>query len=215
MKTFQLGKDKISGRILDIQEVQSGLNCNCVCPNCGDDLVAVQGQQRAWYFRHHEQKDCESGYQKGLLALAIQVLKNNSYLYLPKYGRISYQGVQAYQQPSDLPLESDVVLYTEHYPIYLQFKLSEGQETGGYPGFENADENIVEIDLSDYVYESKSHFENHLLGDIDIKRVWSWQENHPGKVLQFITAKENRPWLLGAIAAGLCFGLYQLFKPAD
>ncbi len=215
MKTFQLGQDKATGEIVDVKSVSSGLDCNCVCPSCGDDLVAVQGEQRRWYFRHYEKHDCERGYHKGLRVLALQILRDNNYFYIPKYGRLSYKNIEIRRPFSDLPLTSDVVLDTKYFPVNLQFKMTDEEEVGGYPGFEKAEINLVEIDLTDYVYTTKEHFESYLLNNIDNKHIWSWQEGQRGEALQRITAKENRPWVLGILGAGLAYALYRFLRSED
>lgn len=72
MDLFKLGKDKDSGKIVEVSEVKSGLDCNCVCPNCGKDLVAAQGEKTEWYFRHYEQaSDCKTGPEKGIQELKL------------------------------------------------------------------------------------------------------------------------------------------------
>lgn len=216
MKTLQLGKDKTTGQIVDISEVSSGLDCNCSCVNCGDDLLAVQGDQRRWYFRHHERTDCEIGQEEALQALAKQLFEINSYVYIPKYGRQSYDEVETDEdQLSDFKIEPDIVLHTRNYPIYILFKLYEDQQVGGLLGFENAEERVVEIDLSHYNYTSKANFERFLLENVSDKRVWTWHEDNADKIRQFVTAKENRPWLLGALGAGLAFALYYVLRSED
>ena len=37
----------------------NGLNCGLVCGSCKERLVAVQGKQRAWHFRHHVPSTCQ------------------------------------------------------------------------------------------------------------------------------------------------------------
>ncbi len=212
MKTLQLGKDKTTGQIVDITEVSSGLDCNCTCVHCGDDLLAVQGDQRRWYFRHHERTDCEIGQEEALQALAIQLFRINSYFYVPKYGRQRYDEVLTDDEISDYQIEPDVVLFTRDYPIYIRFKLYEDQQVGGLLGFEDARERVVEIDLSSYTYTSKADFERYLLDHVADKRVWTWHENRSDQLRQFITAKETRPWILGVLGAGLAFGLYYLLR---
>lgn len=212
MRTLQLGKDKTTGQIVDVSEVSSGLDCNCSCVNCGDDLLAVKGDQRRWYFRHRERTDCEIGQEEALQALAIQLFKINSYFYVPKYGRQSYDEVVTKDDISDYQIEPDVVLFTRDYPIYIRFKLYEDQQVGGLLGFEEAEERVVEIDLSSKTYTDKIDFERFLLDNIGYKRVWTWHEDRSNQLRQFVTAKETRPWILGALGAGLAFGLYYLLR---
>ena len=53
------------GRLCEISEVPSGRRCNCVCPSCGQSVIARQGEKNEWHFghdstpEHHPQKECE------------------------------------------------------------------------------------------------------------------------------------------------------------
>lgn len=71
------------GRVVSIHEVANGLACNCNCPGCGAQLVAKQGNSRAWYFAHHSVEPCVSGYESALHLAAKQLIADASMLLLP------------------------------------------------------------------------------------------------------------------------------------
>lgn len=52
--------DKDTRRLVSIKDVKNGLACNCICPNCGADLVARQGKVRIPHFAHHndDERSC-------------------------------------------------------------------------------------------------------------------------------------------------------------
>lgn len=46
------------GTIKGIEVVPSGLACECVCPQCGEKLVAKKGDGLAAHFAHYQAQDC-------------------------------------------------------------------------------------------------------------------------------------------------------------
>lgn len=74
----------LDGRLVHVQDVPSGLGCNCVCPACGSRLVAVKGQQRVEHFRHHAQQDCSGGPETTLHWLAKQLIAQSPALWVPE-----------------------------------------------------------------------------------------------------------------------------------
>lgn len=45
------------GVIVKVEDVSRGLECGCLCPNCGDQLISRQGQEKVWHFAH-ENEEC-------------------------------------------------------------------------------------------------------------------------------------------------------------
>ena len=45
--------------ITELNKTQNGLKCNCVCPYCGQKLLAKMGTERKWHFAHQEETDCD------------------------------------------------------------------------------------------------------------------------------------------------------------
>lgn len=44
--------DKDTGKIRHINDVQKGLECNCICPECHNLLIARKGKERTHHFAH-------------------------------------------------------------------------------------------------------------------------------------------------------------------
>lgn len=44
-----------------LDEKQRGLNCGCVCPECGQPLVARMGEINTWHFAHKSESNCDFG----------------------------------------------------------------------------------------------------------------------------------------------------------
>ena len=61
------------GKTVSVSEVESGLECGCVCPACGEFLVAKKGKIRVHHFAHQSGRDCEYGYETSLHLLAKKI----------------------------------------------------------------------------------------------------------------------------------------------
>lgn len=79
------GKDKITGKLLNISEVPSGLACNCVCSFCGSDLEAHKGTVQRHHFQHYSSADCVGAFESQIHLLAKEIIEENKCLMLPKY----------------------------------------------------------------------------------------------------------------------------------
>ena len=63
MAKMIFAKQKDTGKIVGIDEVEKGLACNCVCPNCGAVLEARKGKIRVHHFKHHDAQETMACYE--------------------------------------------------------------------------------------------------------------------------------------------------------
>lgn len=71
------------GNIVSIADVPSGKNCGCVCPACGDELIARKGEKRMHHFAHRSNEDCEYGYESSLHLAAKDILSRSEKMVIP------------------------------------------------------------------------------------------------------------------------------------
>ena len=71
------------GNIVSIDDVPSGKECGCVCPACGDELIARKGQKRMHHFAHRSNEDCEYGYESSLHLAAKDILSRAKKMVIP------------------------------------------------------------------------------------------------------------------------------------
>ncbi len=81
LQSFAMDKH---GRIRSVDEVTRGLACECVCPNCGDAVIARQGEVREWHFAHAGDSHCEGGTESALHLAAKQLLLESGGLSVPE-----------------------------------------------------------------------------------------------------------------------------------
>lgn len=71
------------GQLVDIATVESGLACNCVCPSCGQQLVAKKGDIKEHHFAHHDSEECSGAVETALHIYAKNILERNKRIVLP------------------------------------------------------------------------------------------------------------------------------------
>lgn len=71
------------GLITSIEDVESGLKCNCICPACGEKLIAKRGASMMHHFAHCSGRVCEYGFESSLHLMAKKILSEAKKFSLP------------------------------------------------------------------------------------------------------------------------------------
>ena len=83
-----------SGKMVYIRNVvKRGLDCNCRCPKCKEQLVAKLGHEggRQPHFAHQKDADCHGSYMTALHMLAQQIIEEEKAIMLPDYIGLYYE----------------------------------------------------------------------------------------------------------------------------
>lgn len=80
------------GNLVHVSQVEQGEICGCICPECGETLIAIKGEIRRHHFRHKTDKICIGALETTIHLLAKKVLKKNKTLCVPDL-RISYEKI--------------------------------------------------------------------------------------------------------------------------
>ena len=73
-----------NNRLVHVDDVAKGNNCNCHCPHCNAPLCAKNaGQYRVHHFAHAHGHECEGAYESQLHLLAKEVLQEAGRIMLP------------------------------------------------------------------------------------------------------------------------------------
>ena len=70
-------------KLVSIQQVASGLACDCICPACLHPLIARKGQKTIHHFAHYRQEECPFALESMLHQLAKNILAREKRLRLP------------------------------------------------------------------------------------------------------------------------------------
>ena len=72
-----------NGKLVDILSVESGLACDCICPSCGQRLIAKKGDFNQHHFAHHNNAECEGAVETALHIYAKNILEKHKRIVLP------------------------------------------------------------------------------------------------------------------------------------
>ena len=72
------------GELTHVADVVSGIGCDCVCPACGEKLVAKKGSSRQHHFAHANVSECKYGVETALHLAAKKILEQKMEITLPE-----------------------------------------------------------------------------------------------------------------------------------
>ncbi|MCR5636994.1 MAG: hypothetical protein K6F76_07455 [Clostridiales bacterium] len=151
-----------NNRITYIDDVEKGLKCGCVCPACGEALIAKQGNKLTHHFAHRSDTDCEYGYQTSLHLAAKEILSNAKRINLPQV-ILNFPGSSKSVRISDsvtldfdkIELEKnfggiipDIVAYKGDRKLFIEVYVTHKIGDSKLVKIKKADISTIEIDLS-------------------------------------------------------------------
>ena len=153
------------GSVVRIEDVPSGLACNCVCPavDCDQPLIASKGKKVAHHFRHASGADgCRSSAETNAHIWAKQVLEQEKAIWLPAIqGTVRGVTVTTHRKqrfPFDaVRLETrmneivpDVVLSKGSRELVVEVHVTHACDAEKIAKLEAAGISTLEVDLSAY-----------------------------------------------------------------
>lgn len=194
------------GRAVHVSEVESGLKCGCVCPACGEPLVAKKGKIMVNHFAHASGGTCEYGYEsalhlaaKELIAKARKFTIPAVYLSFPNTHKkkqlisdskeITVDGVELeYRCGSIIP---DIMLLSGKKKLFVEIFVTHKVDECKQKEIEQLHVSTIQIDLSKcektITVEELSEI---LIGDSDLKK-WIYNEYAAQKLKCFIDSAEK------------------------
>ena len=165
---LRLGYGLKEGKLLHISEVPRGLACGCVCPACGDRLVARQGPLREHHFAHAADNDCRTAVETALHLAAKEILASRKEIVLPSveiqfhFHRYRDSGDKSLTiapegryQLTSVALERrltnivpDILAHVENHPLLIEVRVTHEVEAQKLARIQSLDMSTVEIDLS-------------------------------------------------------------------
>lgn len=158
--------ENAEGRIVHVDNVSRGLQCNCICPHCHEQLLARHGEKNEHGFAHHSNTrgaNLEICYMVVLYKLAEQILQTRKKVHVPSYyGIFPEKDIEFVDVKIDSSYERedkqpDVIATTSDGKQYLiEFTFNYKVQHKQPIDFKNL--NCLEIDLSNQSHESVEKF---------------------------------------------------------
>lgn len=154
------------GKLTHISEVESGLNCACICPSCGESLVAKKGNRMIHHFAHKANSECIYGYQTSLHLLAKDILLEEKRILLPKV-QINFYAHDGSHKEVEISNEKfleldnvvlekkqgeiipDVIAYCGNKKLYIEIYVTHKIDDNKRNRIIKDDVSTIEIDLSE------------------------------------------------------------------
>ncbi len=161
-----------NNRLVSIEQVASGLECNCICPCCGGTLIARKGNSRKHHFAHYNVEDCKHGAESALHIMAKKIVAETKEVCVPNIPKSVYE-IQTQKRYCKFDksyieyqlsphIRSDVLLERDGRILNVEIKVSHSVDDFKKIHLFNEDIPTIEIDLSaminDYSEKLVRHF---------------------------------------------------------
>jgi len=109
-------------KLIHINDVQQGRECNCICPNCGANLVAKKGRINEHHFAH-ESKECDItiAQETVLHLIAKDIFSEAKTIKLPKVileDKFAFLDKNKYKSiPDDIYLQNKIEKYKDSIKV--------------------------------------------------------------------------------------------------
>ena len=141
--------------MVEVSEVERGLACGCVCPQCKRPLQANQGEQRIYFSHDPSEKNinCEGALETALHRMAKQILSDTQHAIFPEFTikeslKISYT---EYTDSEIVTTESDRLFEKVNQEVTL------GDIRPDILAFVDGSPVIIEIAVTHFVDKAKRH----------------------------------------------------------
>lgn len=125
-----------SGELVEVGQVKSGRGCGCVCPSCGQSVIARQGDVNQWHFAHDNKGKippkslCEISFYVCCKCFVIEQLIKNETLTLstPSYTisekQLIASGGSFKSKTASMPVTEEKVLTVDGFTRDSNFDLT-------------------------------------------------------------------------------------------
>lgn len=152
-----------NGEIVHISNVDKGLACGCICPACGERLVAKKGEKMMHHFAHESGSSCEYGYESSLHLAAKDILLNAKQIVIPAVYLefpYSYKEKQLISDAKQIEIEKielekrcgdivpDIVVYAGGKEFFIEIYVTHKIDDEKLKKIKRLKISTIEIDLS-------------------------------------------------------------------
>lgn len=160
------------GKLVSIDMVESGLACNCFCPNCNSRLLAKKGERNIHHFSHYKNADCGWNGESEIHKIAKDVILKSKEIVLPRLYFDQKIGISIYEpikiKVDNVRLEEqfgsiipDLIIETKGRELLVEIKVSHGVDYDKYLKIKKLNLPTIEIDVNRIVrslFTDKNYF---------------------------------------------------------
>lgn len=181
---------------VSINDVETGLQCNCFCPKCGDKLIAKNkgekdSRKREFHFAHYKNQECNWNDESEIHELAKEVFRDNKKILLPSYEHENKTLIDSKEvifdsvtiekiiSSEDIVIKPDAIGIIHDKELYVEFAFTHKVNKEKIEKIKKLNKPCVEINICniDYDYEKML---KHLLENTSSKK---WIHNPKGEEL--------------------------------
>lgn len=177
-----------NGVIVSIDQVDRGLACGCICPNCKSTFIARKGSN-THHFSHYKSPDCGWTGETIIHKFAKEIISNSKKIKLPKvywkhkskiiiyHSRtIKIDNVRYEKKYSDI--RPDIIIESQGRELLVEIKVTHGIDYDKYQKIKRLNISCFEIDvknLVNWLFDKNDYFlkdeifKNELLSGIEQK----------------------------------------------
>lgn len=179
------------GEIIDISKVESGLKCDCVCPNCKSPLIARKGFKTIHHFAHYKSPECKLAYETAIHLMSKKIFEKHKRMKVPKVEVLI--GKNYFK---------NFIAYEENYVDFDSVKTEKKLENI-IPDIileKNGKNLLVEIAVTHFIDKSKNKkINNHKFSTLEINLSQEKRDINEEYLTEILIDKlENKKWIYNA-----------------
>lgn len=157
MEKLQYGL--LDGKLVHIDDVEKGKDCECLCPYCRSQLIAKKGEHRIKHFAHYTLAECNHGTETALHLMAKNIVAETCTVFVPFVPKTEYDlsgsgrvmTFEKSEQEKQLSsnIRGDVVLFTGDSFLNVEIKVTHEVDKQKAIDLFNLGVPTIEVDLSD------------------------------------------------------------------
>ncbi len=210
--TIILAKEPTTGIIHHINDVDKQRALSFVCVSCLKEMIVVKSEARKkdWHFRHMVESTCTGGKDTALHDYGVQVLMENSAIWLSKSLYIEYSNPR--KEASFFKKRSDVTVKYENEDVHFEVFVKHNLDQEKIDIYKSNKIKCIHIDLSAqyWLTASPEVIKEAVLNQIKNKTVIYWKD----EPLQTKSDGDFFHKIIGGaiITIGLVYFFKKLFK---
>jgi hypothetical protein len=173
--------------LVTIDDVDSGLKCDCICPSCKQRLIARKGEIKEHHFAHYKVSDCEKAVETVTHKLSKEFIKVAKYFATPPvyYPWTRVPIIKEADVPIDeVILESrlesivpDIIIISSGKSLLVEIRVTHGVDDNKERKIKQLKLPAVEV-LAGHLFKKMYAEKKYFLNDKEYKRILIEEYSH-------------------------------------